>query len=435
MNRFKNIIDKNYKYLVFFIIFLSLVIKLGLAFSLDISNDTFDYIKIAYYLDKIGFISSYLQDFYFEEPQAYLNNTVFGGGISVHDRPPLLSILALIFIKLDLSQHQLNLVLTVFTVIFSFVLLIFVNKIFILLKYSKLIRLIGIIIFSLNPHVLYYSSKFLTEVYAFTFVIVLIYLILIMKNKLNITMIFKFSFVLSLLFLTKSIYFYFPIFFLLNLTIYDFYKKNITYSKFFFKVLICYLIIISPIIYNSFYKSNTILLTRSNFMLFYCNNDFENKNIRLGLCSSERINKVFIEKNLSDNMSYVYHQKIYGKEIKKYLFENYKYLPKILLLRLKNLYHLKPNPFKEKINISDIVSILFIFLIYLTSMLYFVNINRIFQQKIYILFLISFIFYTSFLTILFWGVPRFRFPIEPFFYFLSLSYLNFKIFKKNSILI
>ena len=163
--------------------------------------------------------------------------------------------------------------------------------------------------------------------------------------------------------------------------------------------------------------------TRLGYGLWLSNNDFENKIIKNGGYS--RTNNYQKHIDISHSIENIFERSDYLKRKSiEQILENKKIFPHVLINRLKNMLNLKPNPYEEKFEISDYIMIIYLTVVYIFFMIGIFTLN----SKYNFLFLVMIIFYTLIIHLPFYGIPRFRFPVDS--YFIIISCLTFFHFKK-----
>ena len=156
--------------------------------------------------------------------------------------------------------------------------------------------------------------------------------------------------------------------------------------------------------------------------MYICNNDFRNTDIKSGgYYKDERII------NFSDEMKFDPINIIKRDNDLKILAidnisKNYHLLPRIIANRIINFWTFRPNPYKKTITKTDIAMFFIwspILIGYFCSFIFY-------RHKFTFLIFDLFIFYSLLTVIPFWGIPRFRFPVD-FLIIIKSLYFYFNI--------
>lgn len=404
MNYYQNFSLKS-KHLIF-ITCVSLILRLFFlifyeGFNVELKEDPLDYFKIAKYAANNGILNW-----------------------QSHSRPPLLSIIIIPLLKIFpefltlISIKVLMISISIFNCVIIYILAFEISK-------NNKISLISSLIFSFYPFSIFMSGKLLTENLASLLIsLICLFLIKFFKNK-KIKFLIIFSFLLGLLSLTRSSYFYLPFFFIIS---FFFFKTSLI--KKFLSILIMFIIFfatLSPWIVKNYIQLNEIVptTTRLGVGLWYSNNDFTDPLIKKGGYNKHTSNfkkEAEFAKKLNPINKSEYLKKKSLEEIKKNKIQ----FIKVCINRFINMLSPKPNPytqFKKK----DIVMIAFytpFLIIFLLSILR----KKFSLEKIILLIPI---FYTLVIHLPFYGIPRFRFPIDNLIFLSCILYLFEKIKLKS----
>jgi hypothetical protein len=145
--------------------------------------------------------------------------------------------------------------------------------------------------------------------------------------------------------------------------------------------------------------------SRLGTILYVCNSDLTHEDIQAGMYYKNPYIKSVISEELSqieiDNMM----KKIAIAEIKK----NWRLLPKPLFNRAKNFWTFRPDPYDHHFTRNDWIMLF----IWLPTLIFFViSFRSKYCLKNWPMSVV--IFYVFLTTLPFWGIPRFRFPVDPF---------------------
>ena len=160
------------------------------------------------------------------------------------------------------------------------------------------------------------------------------------------------GFSLGLLSLTRSSFFYLPLF------VYFLIYFNKSKTKILSKVLISYItffITISPYAFYNFNLFGKIMFTepRLGYGLYLCNNDLDNIDIKRGMYYRD---DYLLNRSASKNFSEIYEtdKKLKDKTL-SYMIKNYKKLVIPITNRIVNFWNYKPNPYDPTIKFTDIL--------------------------------------------------------------------------------
>ena len=385
-------------------------------FSLSIKIIYF--IKFNLNIEPIGDEGGYLSI-----SRAFLNYTTTQFDSFILTRSPLSSVIILPFYKIfgysiDLAR-SVNIIISTATTPLLFILL---SNVF---KYNNKECLRISLLYALYPPSIFYSSLILSEnLAAFLFIIVCYRLLKVTKNWSFYNLLFL-GISLGLLTLTRSSNYYLIIFIIIGL--YTLEKIKI---KFLFKksiiIFLAFFIVLSPIITYNYITFGRFLPTepRMGYGLYLCNNDLNNPDIKKGgyfrdeylIQSPEVIDnaKVLIDRD----------DELKSRAIKEILNKPSKLIVPIIN-RFTNYWSFRPNPMKENYTNNDFIMLIIwapIFILYFLS--FFIIKKRNF------LYLDILIIYSCLTILPFFGLPRFRFPIDSLIMIKAFECLKIIINKK-----
>lgn len=344
-----------------------------------------------------------------------------------HSRPPLISFIIIPILKifdqgLSIILIKLFMVfISVFTCIALYFLTIEITK-------DKKISFITSLIYCFYPLSIFFSGRLLTENLASLLIcLISIFFIKFIDNQ-KIKFLIIASFLLGLLSLTRSAFYYLPIFFCILILF-----INIRLLKKISSILILIFIFfttLSPWIIKNYVQLNELVptTTRLGYGLWLSNNDFSSNIIQKGgyektqkfkdiLSYSNKFNDPLKKSDYLQNKALV--------EIQNHKVE----FIKACIFRFLNFLNPKPNPYrsfhqKDLIMIAFFSPFLFLFFISL--------IKKKHDLKQMVLLII--IIYSIAVHMPFYGFPRFRFPIDSLIFLLSINFLfekiNFKTLRK-----
>ena len=379
-------------------------------------------IRFLYSFITSNFSKPFIEDesSYFEIAYIFLNEGFFSD--KTHYRVPITSIIILPIIKFFEIEKSILFVKFLMIILSSFsCVLIFLNCVE--LGLNKFRSFLTSIFYSIYPFSIYFSSRYLSETLT-EFILLIISLTYLKYSKLNN---FRFLFFLAILFglltLTRSA-FYYLFLLMIFLMFFEKIKFRIKLTKILFLFSVFYLTLSPWIIKNYIVHGEFVpTSTRLGYGLWLSNNDFENKIIKNGGYS--RTNNYQKHIDISHSIENIFERSDYLKRKSiEQILENKKIFPHVLINRLKNMLNLKPNPYEEKFEISDYIMIIYLTVVYIFFMIGIFTLN----SKYNFLFLVMIIFYTLIIHLPFYGIPRFRFPVDS--YFIIISCLTFFHFKK-----
>ena len=277
------------------------------------------------------------------------------------------------------------------------------------------------------PLAIYYSSFILTETLTSLLVLLSVLFFIIAHEKQSVIWSLLTGVIWGLCALNRSSYLYFPFFLLIAYIILNrFTHIQIRWNKLQWLAGIFALILtISPWVYRNYTIFHLIIPTetRLGYGLFLCNHDLTNEKIQKGNCDRD-IEKIEAVKKMGENEIEI--DKIMKSMVLDEIKNNWRLLPGIVFNRAKNFW------LWGQFILYGVFWIPVLLLFVLSF------------WKIHIRddwFVLAIIFY-SFLTVLpFWGVPRFRFPVEAliilraFVTFLTIVPFarKFRVFNRGSI--
>ena len=344
-----------------------------------------------------------------------------------HRRPPFLSFIVIPIIKTfseDLSIIIIKFLMIIFSV-FTCVALYFLS--FEITKNNKISFIVGLV-YSIYPYSIFTSGRFLTENLASLLIcLISIFLIKFINNSK-----FKFiiiaSFLMGLLSLTRSSYYYLP-FFLIFIII--FFKSSI-FKKIFSVTLIfiTFYLTISPWIIKNYVQLGAFVptTTRLGTGLWLSNNDFTNKYIKIG--GYAKTEKWYNESNKASLLDPIQASNYLKEKAINEILDNKTAFIKTCFFRFLNFFNPKPNPY-TKFKTKDMIMILF-FIPFLV--IFFISLLK-GKYNLKKLSLLIIIFYALISHMPFYGIPRFRLPIDSLIFLLSILFIfennNLRIFFKK----
>ena len=394
---------------IFLIIIISLSLRVVNLYYLEgltgvFIEDSADYYSIAQHAEKNG-LSKWLS----------------------HSRPPLISLIIIPILKIfnqSLSIIFIK-VLMVFISIGTCIALYFLT---IEITKNKKISFVTSLIYSFYPLSIFFSAKLLTENLASLLICLISIFFIKFIDKHNFKFLIIASFLLGLLSLTRSAYYYLPIFlsFLILFTNVSFIKKIISI----FILIFIFFVTLSPWIIKNYVQLNELIptTTRLGYGLWLSNNDFTSDIIKKG--GYEKTQKFKNGLRYSDKFDHPLKKSDYLK--KKALVEiqnNKAEFIKSCIYRFLNFFNPKPNPYKN-FHLKDLVTIIFFSPFLLFFFLSLIKKNHDLKKKVLLILII----YSLAAHMPFYGFPRFRFPIDSLIFLLSINFLfekiKFKTFRK-----
>jgi len=334
-------------------------------------------------------------------------------------RPPLISFLVIPFVKISneslsiISIRFFMITISVLTCIVLYYLTLEITK-------NNKVSLIVSIIFCIYPFSIFISTNLLTENLAALLICSVSLNFIKFINKLKLKYLFIASFLMGLLSLTRSSYYYLPIF----LTLVIFFINITNLKKIFYVIILffTFFFTLSPWLIKNYNQLNAFVptTTRLGHMLLLSNNDFSSENFKKG-----RYNKSYEFLKIVEDTKYMgpvgQSNYLKKKAINNILNDKTAFI-KACFMRVINFFNPKPNPYSD-FKKKDFVMIFFytpILLFFLTS----------FSKKKYPInkiVILTITFYALFSHIPFYGFPRFRFPIDSLIFLISVNFIFEKI--------
>ena len=356
-----------------------------------------------------------------EDPLDYYNVAKFAetNGITnwtSHVRPPLLSFIIIPIIKL--FPENLELILIKFLMIFlSCITCITIYFLSLQISKNYKVAFISSLSFVFYPFSIFMSCKLLTENLAALLIILLCLSFIKFLRSKEIKLLIICSFLLGLLSLTRSSYYYLPFFMIIII----FFINEAFIKKLYFilSMLVIFFITLSPWILKNYLQLDEFVptTTRLGVGLWYSNNDFTDPIIQKGGYNKHTLS-FKKETEFSRLFDPIKKSEYLKKKSLEEIINNKMLFIKSSIFRFLNFFNPKPNPYKRFV-LKDLFMILFyspfliIFFIGIFNNNY--SINR--------SFLLLIIFYTLLVHMPFYGIPRFRFPIDSLIFLLSISFL------------
>ena len=360
-----------------------------------------------------------------EDPLDYFNIAKHAANNGIlnwqsHSRSPLLSIIIIPLLKI-FPEFLTLISIKVFMISISILncLIIYILAFEISKNYK--ISLISSLVFSFYPFSIFMSGKLLTENLASLLIsLICFFSIKFFKNK-KTKFLIIFSFLLGLLSLTRSSYYYLPLFFMIL-----FFLDKTSLIKKLSTILIMFVIFfttLSPWILKNYIQLNEFVptTTRLGVGLWYSNNDFEDPLIKKG-GYNKHTSKFKKETELAKKFDPIKKSEYLKKKSLEEIKKNKIQFIKICINRFINLLNPKPNPYTQ-FKKRDIVMIAF-YSPFLIFFLLSIMRKKFSLEKIILLIPI---FYTLIMHLPFYGIPRFRFPIDSLIFLTCILYLFEKI--------
>ena len=389
--------------IVFSLIVRALYLYLFEGIELNLGEDDTYYFDIATYVEENGLI-----------------NWKF------HDRPPLISLIIVPIIKLANDYYAMILIkllmilLSISTCIVLYFLCFEITKNY---KVSFIVSLI----YCFYPFSIFISTRLYTEnLAALLICLISLFFIRFLKDY-KIKYLIIASFLMGLLSLSRSSYFYLPFFIAIIILFID--KSIFKKISYVIKIFIIFFVTLSPWILKNYIQLDEYVptTTRLGYGLWLSNNDFSSELIKKG--GYERTKKFRQEILYSEKFDPIIRSDYLKNKALEEIKDNKIKFIKACIFRFINFFNPKPNPYKTFV-IKDLVMITFLspfLLIFLSGMIkQHYNIEKI--------ILITIIFYALITHLPFYGIPRFRFPVDSLIFLLSVSFLfenrNSKLFLK-----
>ncbi len=344
-----------------------------------------------------------------------------------HSRPPLISFIIIPILKIFDQGLSIILIkhfmvsISVCTCIALYFLTIEITK-------DKKISFIIGLIYCFYPLSVFFSGRLLTENLASLLICLISIFFIKFIDKQKIKFLIITSFLLGLLSLTRSAFYYLPIFFcililLINITL----LKRIEYIII---LIFIFFTTLSPWIIKNYVQLNELVptTTRLGYGLWLSNNDFSSDIIQKG--GYEKTQKFKDILSYSNKFNDPLKKSDYLKKKALVEIQNHKVeFIKASIFRFLNFLNPKPNPYKS-FHQKDLIMIVFfspfLFLFFISL----IKKKHDLKQKVLLIIII----YSIAVHMPFYGFPRFRFPIDSLIFLLSINFLfekiNFKTLRK-----
>jgi 4-amino-4-deoxy-L-arabinose transferase-like glycosyltransferase len=428
MNKIRNLTSNVY-FLIFILIFTSISARF-LYFQDRYSNEKYDFIEDQFLYHKLA------ESLAIDDEFSYTYSVSSEDGIANEIKHTAYSFRSPFLPLLTAGVYKIFGVEEYYARLF----MIFVSSITVLLLYfflalrieaSKKVSFISSFAFALYPPSIYYASELLTENIATPLIIIILSMFYKnIKRGQKLSSFFFIGIMFSILSLSRSSLTLLPFFLiLLNLILSLLFKKtipekNILSSRSLFVLMLGFILGLSPWTIRNYdiHKSFIPTTTQTGMVLYITNGNLDSPDIQNGGYYKnrpviEKINR--IEGELErDKIA----KKLAVDEIKK----NYNQLFIPIMNRAKNFITFRPNPYKSSYTSNDLV--MFVIWIPILTLfclsLFYDGINEDWLM-------LSFVLYIFLITLLFWGIPRFRYPVDFIFIYKAVSFLldRFKYLK------
>ncbi len=288
-------------------------------------------------------------------------------------------------------------------------------------KISKYLSLF----WTVYPPSIFYASMITSETLAGLLILLLSLFIVKNEKKISYKNFLAIGFLCGLTSLTRSSYYYLPIF----IVIYYVFSSGFTlnYIKMYLVFIFTFYMTISPLIFYNHYKFDAFIPSepRLGYGLYLCNNDLNQPEIIKG--GYYRDDYLINRRVESGDLKKIYLQDIALKDkTLDYMLQNKSKLIVPMINRYINFWSFRPNPIKSGYTINDIIMFFIWIPIFLTYMFSLVK-ERKNSRNLFNLI----IFYTSITVIPFWGIPRFRFPVDSLILIQMTLFLKKRLFGKR----
>lgn len=285
-------------------------------------------------------------------------------------------------------------------------------------KISKYLSLF----WTIYPPSVFYASMITSETLAGLLILLVSLFIVKNEKKILYKNFLAIGFFCGLTSLTRSSFYYLPIFICIFYIISSgFTLKNFKMNLAF---VFTFYITISPLILYNYYKFDAFIPSepRLGYGLYLCNNDLDHPEIIKG--GYHRDDYLRNRKVESKDLKKIYLQDVTLKDkTLDYMLQNKSKLLVPFINRYINFWSFRPNPIKNSYTLNDIIMFFIWIPIFLT---YIFSLFKNKRNSINLFNLI--IFYTSITVIPFWGIPRFRFPVD------SLILIQLTLFLKKYVI-
>jgi 4-amino-4-deoxy-L-arabinose transferase-like glycosyltransferase len=273
------------------------------------------------------------------------------------------------------------------------------------LKLDKNIAILSSVIWSLYPPSIYYSGLVLTENIANILSLLVVISIVEMIRSGRIWIGLFTGVIIGLATLNRPIYLLFVLALPLGSILFT---KKIQFKWRLWAIsMVGFILALAPWTIRNYNIHHSFMPTTSYLggMLLMCNGTLENKDIQRGMYFKNPLHKLIVSQGNNE----VERSKIATTLAINEIVEKWYLLPNAMLNRALNFWTFRPNPFKTHWTNSDLVMFVVwvpTFLLFIVSFMYY-SVNNDWPALFMILYTLS-------LIIMFWGTPRFRYPIEPF---------------------
>ena len=348
--------------------------------------------------------------------------------IDLHTRPILFPTLLSIIYKISpvndvfIYGRILNIILSSLSIGIFYLILLKSN-------FSSFFSVFFSVLLSIYPPSIFYSVLLLTENLAILLLLISTYYLLKLSIDKN-NFIYN-SICLGILFglltLTRSSFLLLPIFLIVSVIFINLImKKNLLPLRSLVIIVFLYLITLTPWTLRNYYEHDMVMPTTSRlgYGLYLCNNDFDNQTILQGGYSRT---EVFVSNlEIANSLSLKKQSSFLINKSLEEILNNKSEFVYILHNRFINLMNFRPNPYKEYYSTNDYVMMIIWIPILI---IFFLSIFRRLEKIEYIYLLL--ILYVLLFHLPFWGLPRFRYPVDPIFMLIAFKTLYMWIIKLN----
>ena len=381
---------------IFLLIFLlSLLIRLSFSFFSNSFNnnpveDSADYLELLRNLSNNG--------------SFYIYNDLLGSNLFTARDPGLVFFLY-IFSLGNASQAFSILLLNLISSLTVLLTGLTVSKI----TGNNLLGFLSAIFLCVYPPSIFFASRILTETLAAFFIVLSLYIYVCNKNLTSFYP-FLIGILCGFLLLTRANLQGFFMVFIAHLFL-KFLQNRIKLKDFLrysILILVGFSIVLSPWIVRNYSIYDELVITNSRlgYGLYLTNNSPDSHLVQIGSYKRFDLNEDEI-KSLSQ-MNEIEMNNYYLEKFSNEIEGNLNLYPSILLNRAKNFLHFKPNPTRDQVTYTDIISLLF----WLPLLITFLASFRFIKLDISQIMLLS-ISYGVITILPFWGTPRFRYPFDP----------------------
>jgi len=276
---------------------------------------------------------------------------------------------------------------------------------------------LGAVIWTLYPPSIWYAGTLLTESLSALLIILVVTMLLktVISNSFKDGVLLGIS--IALLALNRSLYImvFIPILlflfaFIRPRIIKDSVPLNFGWKRLAvtFLVLATFILVVSPWVIHNYIALGKIIphSTQGGQVLMYSNEQIRNEKIQEGFYIK---NLETFQKAVGNSSPDEFHADSLKRGIAmRSIKENWNYLPKPIVNRFKNLWSSRPDPYDKSWTLNDsIMSSIWIPILFFSIVG--LAVNKL-SLNLAALILVS---YTCVLVLPFWGIPRFRYPIDP----------------------